>query len=121
VPSRIVVCDDQPAFRKIVSAMLGLEAGVEVVGEAADGQQAIDLVARLKPDVLVLDIAMPVMDGLEALPHIRSGSPGTKVVMLTGVSNVVARDRALAGGAALFLEKGTDILEVVRAVVELSR
>jgi DNA-binding NarL/FixJ family response regulator len=121
VPCRIVVCDDQRAFRTIVSTVLGLEPDVEVVGEAADGRQAIELVVRLKPDVLVLDIAMPVMDGLEALPHIRSGSPGTKVVMLTGVASDSVRERALEGGAALFLEKGTDIDEVVRAVVELSR
>jgi DNA-binding NarL/FixJ family response regulator len=121
VPSRIVVCDDQRAFRTIVATVLGLEPDVEVVGEAADGRQAIELVVRLKPDVLVLDIAMPVMDGLEALPHIRSGSPGTKVVMLTGVASDSVRERALEGGAALFLEKGTDIDEVVRAVVELSR
>ena len=121
VPARIVVCDDQPAFRKIVSTVLGLEPGLEVVGEAADGQQAIDLVTSLKPDVLVLDIAMPVMDGLEALPHIRLRSPGTKVVMLTGVSNDATRERALAAGAFLFLEKGTDIQEVVREVVALSK
>jgi DNA-binding NarL/FixJ family response regulator len=121
VPSRVVVCDDQPAFRTIVSTVLGLEADVEVVGEAADGRQAIELVVRLMPDVLVLDIAMPVMDGLEALPHIRSASPGTKVVMLTGVANDGVRKRALDGGAALFLEKGTDIDEVVRAVVGLAR
>jgi DNA-binding NarL/FixJ family response regulator len=121
VPARIVVCDDQPAFRRIVCTVLELEPDLEVVGEAGDGQQAIDLVTSLKPDVLVLDIAMPVMDGLEALPHIRLRSPGTKVVMLTGVSNDATRERALAAGALLFLEKGTDIQEVVREIVALSR
>jgi DNA-binding NarL/FixJ family response regulator len=121
VPIRIVVCDDQPAFRMIVSTVLRLEADLEVVGEGGDGQQAIELAVRLKPDVLLLDIAMPVMDGLEALPHIRAGSPDTKVVMLTGVANHSVRQSALDGGAALFLEKGVDIEELVRAVVELSR
>ena len=121
MPFRIVVCDDQPAFRMIVSTVLRLEPDVEVVGEGGDGQQAIELAVRLKPDVLLLDIAMPVMDGLEALPHIRAGSPETKVVMLTGVANHSVRQSALDGGAALFLEKGVDIDELVRAVVELSR
>jgi DNA-binding NarL/FixJ family response regulator len=121
VSFRIVVCDDQPAYRTIVSTVLGLEPDIEIVGEAADGQQAIDLVTQLRPDLLVLDIAMPVMDGLEALPHIRTASPDTKVVMLTGVANDGVRERALDGGASLFLEKGTDIDEVVRAVSALSR
>jgi DNA-binding NarL/FixJ family response regulator len=121
VPLRIVVCDDQPAFRMIVSTVLRLEPDVEVVGEAGDGKQAIELAVRLKPDVLLLDIAMPVMDGLEALPHIRAESPGTKVVMLTGVANDSVRQSALDGGAALFLEKGVDIDVLVRSVVELAR
>jgi DNA-binding NarL/FixJ family response regulator len=121
VPFRIVVCDDQPAFRMIICTVLRLEPDMEVVGEGGDGKQAIELAVRLKPDVLLLDIAMPVMDGLEALPHIRAGSPGTKVVMLTGVANDSVRQSALDGGAALFLEKGVDIDVLVRSVVELSR
>jgi DNA-binding NarL/FixJ family response regulator len=121
VAFRIVVCDDQRAFRTIVSTVLGLEPDLEIVGEAADGRQAIDLVAQLHPDLLVLDIAMPEMDGLEALPYIRAASPDTKVVMLTGVANEGVRERALDGGAALFMEKGTDIAEVVRAVTALAR
>ncbi|MDX6467265.1 MAG: hypothetical protein QOI27_2305 [Gaiellaceae bacterium] len=116
---RIVVCDDQPAYRQIVAMVLGLESDLEVVGEAGNGRQAVELVEELKPEVLVLDIAMPVLDGLEALPLIRAASPETKVVMLTGVVGDGIRERALAGGAALFLEKGTDIQDVVRAVASL--
>jgi DNA-binding NarL/FixJ family response regulator len=119
VACRIVVCDDQPAYRQIVAMVLGLESDLEVVGEAGNGRQAVELVEELKPEVLVLDIAMPVLDGLEALPLIRAASPETKVVMLTGVVGDGIRERALAGGAALFLEKGTDIQDVVRAVASL--
>jgi DNA-binding NarL/FixJ family response regulator len=119
VACRIVVCDDQPAYRQIVAMVLGLESDLEVVGEAGNGRQAVELVEQLKPEVLVLDIAMPVLDGLEALPLIRAASPETKVVMLTGVVGDGIRERALAGGAALFLEKGTDIQDVVRAVASL--
>jgi DNA-binding NarL/FixJ family response regulator len=113
---RVVVCDDQPSYRKIVSAVLGLEPGLVVVGEAANGQEAVNLVKELRPDVLVLDIAMPVLDGLEALPLIHAASPETKVVMLTGVASDTFRSRAREGGAALFIEKGTNIQDVVEAV-----
>jgi DNA-binding NarL/FixJ family response regulator len=119
VPCRIVVCDDQPAYRQIVAMVLGLESDLEVVGEAGNGRQAVELVEQLQPEVLVLDIAMPVLDGLEALPLIRTASPETKVVMLTGVVGEGIQERALGGGASLFLEKGADIQEVVRAVASL--
>jgi len=111
-----MVCDDQPGYRKIVRAVLDLEPGLVVVGEAANGQEAVDLVEELRPDVLVLDIAMPVLDGLEALPLIHAASPETKVVMLTGFASDTFRNRAREGGAALFVEKGTNIQDVVEAV-----
>jgi DNA-binding NarL/FixJ family response regulator len=110
---RVVICDDQAAFRQLVSVVLSLDPGVEVVAEAADGREAIRIVAELRPDVLLLDIAMPVMDGLEALPQVREASPETRVVMLTGVVAENVRQRALDDGACLFLEKGTDLDELV--------
>jgi DNA-binding NarL/FixJ family response regulator len=116
---RVVVCDDQPGYRRIVSAVLDLEPGLVVVGEATNGQEAVDRVEELRPDVLVLDIAMPVLDGLEALPLIHAASPETKVVMLTGIASDTLRNRAREGGAALFIEKGTNIQDVVEAVAGL--
>jgi DNA-binding NarL/FixJ family response regulator len=110
---RVVICDDQAAFRQLVSVVLSLDPGVEVVAEAADGREAIRIVAELRPDVLLLDIAMPVMDGLEALPRVREASPETRVVMLTGVVAENVRQRAIDAGACLFLEKGTDLDELV--------
>jgi DNA-binding NarL/FixJ family response regulator len=110
---RVVICDDQAAFRQLVSVVLSLDLGVEVVAEAADGREAIRVVAELRPDVLLLDIAMPVMDGLEALPHVRKASPETRVVMLTGVVAENVKQGALDAGACLFLEKGTDLDELV--------
>ena len=116
---RIVICDDQPSFREVLGLMLGIEGDFEVVGEAGNGRDAIELVRELQPDVLLLDIAMPVMDGLEALPAIREASPDTRVVMLTGLASEAIRERALAAGATLFIEKGTDIATLARRVREV--
>ena len=115
----VVICDDQEGFRRTVAIVLGLDEGVAVVGEAADGEEAIRLARELQPDVLLLDIAMPVMDGLEALPAIREASPDTRVVMLTGLASEAIRERALAAGATLFIEKGTDIATLARRVREV--
>ena len=118
---RIVICDDQPAFREVMSVVLGLEAGFDVVGEASDGREAIEIVERLAPDVLLLDVAMPTMDGLEALPHIRRIAPATHVVMMTALTSPNVRQRALDAGAELFIEKGTDVAEIVDQVARVCR
>jgi DNA-binding NarL/FixJ family response regulator len=117
----VVVCDDQAAFRRLVVIVLGLESGIEVVGEAGTGLEAVSLVEKLQPDVLLLDIAMPEMDGLEALPRVRDASPTTRVVMLTGVSAANIRERALASGASAFIEKGIDIDKLGNQVLEVCR
>jgi DNA-binding NarL/FixJ family response regulator len=117
----VVVCDDQAAFRGLVVIVLGLEAGIEVVGEAGNGLEAVSLVKELQPDVLLLDIAMPEMDGLEALPRVREASPATQVVMLTGLTAATIQERALASGASAFIEKGIDIDKLGKLVLEVCR
>ena len=116
---QVVICDDEPSFRQIASVVLSLDPDVEVVGEAADGREAIQVVGQLRPDVLLLDIAMPLMDGLEAMPHIREASPETRIVVLTGMVAESLRQRALDSGAWLFIEKGLDIEELVAHVKEV--
>jgi DNA-binding NarL/FixJ family response regulator len=113
---RIVICDDQAGFRQVMSTLLGLESNFHVVGEAGDGREAIDLVGELEPDVLLLDIAMPRMDGIEALPHIRLASPDTHVLMVTGFGSESVRRRALEAGASGFIEKGIDVDELITRV-----
>ena len=94
---------------------------IEVVGEAGDGREAVALAERLQPDVLLLDIAMPEMDGLEALPRVREVSPETQIVMLTGVTAASIRERAFVAGASAFIEKGIDIDELGGRIVEICR
>lgn len=112
---RIAICDDVPTFRQLVSAVFRWEPGFEVVGEASNGQEAVDLARRLRPDVMFLDIAMPVMDGMEALPKIREASPSTRVIVLTGFGSASIRSRTLADGAVAYLEKGATPAEMIQA------
>jgi len=117
----VVICDDQDAFRRLVAIVLSLEPRIEVVGEASNGRDVIVLAANLQPNVLLLDIAMPDMDGLEALPRVREASPATQVVMLTGLTTASVRERAIAGGASAFIEKGIDINELGDRIVDICR
>lgn len=117
---RIVICDDQAHYRRLVVSVIELDPDLEVVGEAANGREAVELAERLRPDLLLLDLAMPVMDGLEALPLIRAAAPETRVVILSGVTAPSSRARAAADGASGFIEKGTDIDAFVRELKELS-
>lgn len=113
---RIVVCDDHQSYRELVSLVLGLEPDLEVVGEAADGRQAIDVTRRLEPDAVLLDVSMPEMDGIEALPHIRAAAPGARVIMVTAFGSESVRRRATDAGAHAFVEKGGDIEDLVAEV-----
>lgn len=115
---RVVICDDVSDFRLLMSTALQRSSGFVVAGEAGNGQEAIDLVRTERPDVVLLDISMPVMDGMEALPLIRVASPDSKIIMLTGFGGMELRERALNSGAVAYIEKGvrpSAIIEAVRA------
>jgi DNA-binding NarL/FixJ family response regulator len=120
-PCRVLICDDQQPFRQLLSTVLGFDSEIEVVGEAENGSDGIRIVEELRPDILLLDVAMPVMDGLEALPHIRTASPNTRVVMLTGLAAASVRERALELGASAFIEKGVDVDALGARIKEVCR
>jgi two-component system, NarL family, nitrate/nitrite response regulator NarL len=116
---RVLIVDDEPLFVEMVEAMLGAEEGVEIVGTASDGQTGAQLAAELDPDVVVMDISMPVMDGIAATRAICSRDPRACVLILTGGSNVVEIDRARVAGASKFMTKDRIAGELVAQIREL--
>jgi DNA-binding NarL/FixJ family response regulator len=116
---RILVVDDEPLFVEMVEAMLGGEEGLEIVGTAADGQEGARLAGELDPDVVVMDISMPVMDGIAATRAICSRDPRACVLILTGGSNVAEIDRARMAGAAKYMTKDRIAGELVAQIREL--
>ncbi|MGH3007616.1 MAG: response regulator [Gaiellaceae bacterium] len=115
--ARVLLCDDCVPVRELVRLVLELE-GIEVVSEVGDGGAAIEEAGRCQPDVVLLDLSMPAMDGLEALPEICRAAPHAKVVVLSGFDNPLIVERALELGAVRYVEKGSRPEEIVAAVEE---
>jgi DNA-binding NarL/FixJ family response regulator len=117
-PIRVVIADDHPVVREGLKSVLAIPE-IQVVGEAASGTEAVRVVRRLKPDVAILDIKMPKMDGLQALRLIKERSPETAVLMLTNYDDPAFLMSAVAGGAAGYMLKGAssqDLLDLVLAM-----
>ena len=116
----IVVVDDAPDVRRLMRTRLRISGMFEVVGEGADGHEAIELAGLHKPLLMLLDVSMPGLDGLEALPRIREVSPGTRVVLFTGFDEEGLVERAKALGAADFLTKSMPIESVIDRLLQLA-
>jgi PAS domain S-box-containing protein len=114
---RIVVVDDAAEVRTLVRSRLRLSGRFDIVGEGATGQDAIDLARRLRPDLMLLDVSMPVMDGLEALPQVKSIAPTTRIVMYSGLPERGLPDRCRALGADTFLAKSATFETLVDDLV----
>ncbi|MFI6501845.1 response regulator [Nonomuraea typhae] len=117
---RVVVADDQTVVREGLVLLLGLLPGVEVAGAAADGEQAVRLAAAETPDVVLMDLRMPRMDGVEATRRIRAAHPAIQVVVLTTYSDDESVFAALGAGACGYLTKDTDAETLARAIAVVS-
>jgi len=114
VPITVLVADDDPIIRESLAAILEGQVDMEVVGEAADGQQAVEMVERLRPVVVLTDIGMPRLDGIEATRQIKQLIPETAVIFLTVYSNHLMD--ALTAGASRYLLKDCPIDELLSAI-----
>ena len=103
---RVALCDDAADFVELLTLVFRVDEQFEVVGCAYDGLAAVELCATLKPDALLLDVSMPQMDGLTALPLIRRASPSTRVIMVSGFGSAEVAATALERGAVSWVEKG---------------
>lgn len=115
-PCRVVLCDDAPDFVELTRLLFERESQLDIVGIAHDGEAAIDTCRELRPDVVLLDVSMPVLDGLSALPRIIEASPETRVMMLSAFATPTMKRTALERGAVAFIEKGEDPLALPRQV-----
>jgi len=118
---RLLLVDDRPAVRTGLRIWLALEPDLEVVGEASDGSEAISLTQALCPDVVLMDVEMPGMDGISATATLRSVAPQSAVVILTLHDDAATRARAQEAGAAAFVAKHqmeeTLLVEIQRAAM----
>jgi len=116
---RVLVVDDAANLRELLTVLLDVEDDFEVVGTAADGVQALDRADALEPDIVLLDLAMPVMDGLQALPALRERLPNARIVIFSGFEHEALAREALAAGADAYIEKGTSVMQLVARLRQL--
>jgi two-component system response regulator NreC len=117
-PITIILADDHLVVREGIRILLECEPGFKVIGEASDGLAVPDLVARLRPEVLVLDLMLPGMRGLEVLREVRKSTPATRVVVLSMYGNDAYVAEALRGGASGYVVKDSGSIELIRAIRE---
>ena len=118
---RVLVVDDQALFREALVALLAVQPGIEVVGEAADGREAVEAVGRLRPDVVLMDLRMPVLDGVGATRQLRVDHPSVRVLALTTFDGDAEVFPALRAGAVGYLLKDATTDRLVEAVLAADR
>ena len=113
---RVYVTDDHPIVRRGIKQLLETEAGIEVVGEATNGREAVADMDELKPDIVLMDLVMPVMDGIEAIRQIKAAHPSIQILVLTSFATDDKVFPAIKAGALGYLIKDTGPDELVRAI-----
>src|SRR5437870_9125346 len=118
-PVRVLIADDEPLFVETLEAILDSDDRIEVVGTAPDGKQAVELTLSLSPDLILMDISMPFLDGIEASRQIREQNPSACILILTGSSIAADVDRSRQAGAAGFLTKDRMATHLVKRILDL--
>ena len=118
---RVLIADDHRLFAEALEAILSTDERLEIVGKAADGEEAVGLAVALKPDVILMDIAMPKLDGVEAVRLIRTKQPNSVILMLTGSNSHTDIDRSRVSGAAGYVTKDLIASELIAGIIEAAR
>jgi DNA-binding NarL/FixJ family response regulator len=118
---QVIIADDHRLFREGIRLILREEADIQIVGEAANGLQTLSAVEHLKPDVVLLDIAMPEMDGIQVIVPLRQKSPRTKALMLTASVDEAKIFKSLKAGAKGYLSKDSSVSDLVKAIRAVHR
>lgn len=113
---RVLICDDHAVVREGLTAFLGLQDDIEIAGQASDGEEAVASAARLKPDVILMDLVMPRADGIEAIKRIRAADLGARIIVLTSFSDDSRVFPAIRAGATGYLMKDVSPQELARAI-----
>ena len=116
---RVLIADDHRLFAQALEAILEADDRIAVAGHARDGREAVELAASLDPDVILMDIAMPAMDGLQATRLIRKNDSNARILMLTGSNSRSDVDRARKAGAAGYVTKDRIAAELIDAIFEV--
>jgi CheY-like chemotaxis protein len=119
-PISVLIADDHQLFAEALQAILMRDRRIEVIGQAHDGYEAVLRARELRPDVILMDISMPLMDGIEATRMIRAESDSARVLMLTGSNSRLDVDSARSAGAAGYITKDRIAAELIDAIVELA-
>jgi DNA-binding NarL/FixJ family response regulator len=117
LPVTVVIADDHRLFAEALETIVSGDPRFRVLGHARDGEEAVALVERVKPDVVLMDISMPVMDGLEATRRIVASTPNAAVLMLTGSNARLDVDQARKAGAAGYVTKDRIAAELIEAIL----
>ena len=120
-PLRVLIADDHRLFAEALEAILAADERIEVVGQASDGSEAVELARTLSPDVVLMDVSMPVLDGFEATREIRAADEDVRVLILTGSNSRADVDRSREVGASGYITKDRIASELVAAIVEVTR
>ena len=120
-PLRVLIADDHRLFAEALEAILAGDDRIGVIGQASDGSEAVELARALDPDVVLMDVSMPVLDGFEATREIRAAGESVRVLMLTGSNSRADVDRSREVGASGYVTKDRIASELVAAIVEVTR